>query len=228
MQAGSDQQGARQLQKIWPPRSNAHQRARRSRQPARERCRYGTHLQCDQLGSGRQCLPYHFRFAGKNNYHCALHRFMRFTQVAVLQAAVFDWERDRFLHLEGHDSPEFRLRFDEQEMIGRLQIQPLAQTFSHTGKRCADSARGAKEACNHLVKCQRRRQRDLWFALPDVDTAAMTEFHPTLSLQLPVTGADCIRVKAKPTRQFPCAGQALSGSQIVAQNTQNDLSHHGC
>jgi hypothetical protein len=26
-------------------------------------------------------------------------------------------------------------------------------------------------------------------------------------------------------RQFPCAGQALSGSQIVAQNTQNDLSH---
>ena len=46
-----------------------------------------------------------------------------------------------------------------------------------------------------------------------------------LSLQFPVTGAHCIRVKAKPTCQFPCAGQALSGSQVVAQNTQNDLSH---
>jgi hypothetical protein len=53
----------------------------------------------------------------------------------------------------------------------------------------------------------------------------MTEFHPMLSLQLPITGADRFRVKAKPARQFSCAGQALSGSQIVAQNAQNDLSH---
>jgi hypothetical protein len=45
------------------------------------------------------------------------------------------------------------------------------------------------------------------------------------AFELTVCGADGVGMEAEAPRQFARAGQALAGSQIVAEDGQNNLSH---
>jgi hypothetical protein len=118
---------------------------------------------------------------------------------------------------------QFFIRLDQQEMIGRLRLKPLAETCAQGGQGSAEFAGRAHELGNQLIECERRWQFGL--TVPNVDPAATAELNPTLPFQLPVARADGVGMEAKAPRQFPGTGQALPGRQIVAQNTEHDLGY---
>src|ERR1700752_1401964 len=63
------------------------------------------------------------------------------------------------------------------------------------------------------------------FGSPHVDSAAATKFHPAVTLQLAISGADRVGMQMKAPRQVARRGQTLAGREVVAQNAEHDLRH---
>ena len=59
---------------------------------------------------------------------------------ALVRIATPDQKIHRLLDLLRHNSSELFLRLDQQEMVGRLQFQPLPQAGAHGTKRSAKFA----------------------------------------------------------------------------------------
>ena len=53
----------------------------------------------------------------------------------------------------------------------------------------------------------------------------MTRLDPPCLLELTVDGAHGVGVQTQPARQLACAGQALAGAKIAAQNREQQLAH---
>lgn len=66
--------------------------------------------------------------------------------------------------------------------------------------------------------------RSLGFLAADINAAAMAELNPPLPFQFAIASADGVGMNAETPRQVSRAGQALPWSQIVAEDTQDDLS----
>src|SRR5229473_425434 len=75
---------------------------------------------------------------------------------AVVRIATLDRKIHRLSDLRHHNSSELFLRLDQQEMVGRLQFQPLPQTGAYGSKRSAEFARRAKKLGNQLIERERR------------------------------------------------------------------------
>jgi hypothetical protein len=53
----------------------------------------------------------------------------------------------------------------------------------------------------------------------------MAKLHPPFPLELPVSGADRVGMKSKSPRQFSRTRQTLPRSEVVAEDTQDDLGY---
>lgn len=82
-----------------------------------------------------------------------------------------------------------------------------------------------KEARYELIQGKLRRLRSHFFGFSHIDAAAFAELHPVLVCELAVTGADRTGMKMEASRQFARTGEPLFGSQITAEDVQNDLGH---
>src|SRR5437899_11934959 len=80
-----------------------------------------------------------------------------------------------------------------------------------------------KEARDELIEGKLRRLRFHFFGFSHVDATTLAEFNPVLVCKLAITGADGIGMKMEASRQFARTREPLSGSQIAAEDTQNDL-----
>src|SRR6266436_2546746 len=124
---------------------------------------------------------------------------------ALVRIATPDRKIHRLLDLLRHNSSELFLRLDQQEMIRRLQFQPLPQAGAYGTKRSAEFACRPKESGNQLIERERRRWSQLRFALPDIHSASMAKLNPPLAFELTVAGTDRVGVKTEAPRQFPRA-----------------------
>src|SRR6266481_1544454 len=174
-------------------------------------------MQREHVGAFWQRLP----------HGCAIRKHHRNGAVqslrAVVQIATLDRKSHRLPELRSHNSSELFLRLNQQEMIRRLQFQPLPQTGAHGTKRSAEFAGRAKQASNQLIERERRRGNQVRLALPDIDAAAVAKLNPPLPFELAVASTDCIGMKTESTRQFSRARQALPRREVVAEDPENDL-----
>src|SRR6202030_1366298 len=116
---------------------------------------YRAKMQREHVGVFWQRLP-HGCAIGKHDRNGAVQRLR-----AVVRIATLDLRSPRLPDLRRHNSSELLLRFDQQEMIGRLQFQPLPQAGTHGTKRSAEFARRPKEPGNQLIERERRRWSQL-------------------------------------------------------------------
>jgi len=62
--------------------------------------------------------------AGKRGEDCALENARL---MGILRGATFYWKRDGVLHFEDEDATKFFVGFEQQEMVGGLEVEPLAK-----------------------------------------------------------------------------------------------------
>src|SRR5579863_1040247 len=98
-------------------------------------------------------------------------------------------------------------------MIGRLQIQPVADTRAYNCQRSPQFTRCTKEIRDNLIERKRWRERYLRFGLTHIHTTSVSKLNPALPFQFPIARAYRIGMKMKSPRQFSCAWQPLPGSQ---------------
>src|SRR6185437_10447949 len=90
-------------------------------------------------------------------------------------------------------------------------------------QRKAEFARGSEQISNGMIQCNGRAKRRVRLAVSDIDTASAAKLNPAVALKLAIPGAYGVWMQPKPTRQIPDAWQALSGSEVAAEDPQNDL-----
>src|SRR5258708_31958954 len=100
----------------------------------------------EQVEAFWQCLP----------HSCAIREHTRNGAVqslrAVVQIATVDRKSHRPPDLRHYNSSELFFRLDQQEMVRRLQRQPLAQTGTHCNKRSAGLERRTNKFRNKAIK----------------------------------------------------------------------------
>ena len=220
MKSRGSQHGARQLQKLRPSRCDPHQGARRRWQPSSQRRSYRAKTQRQQFRSVRQCLPHVAGVIGECDWNTSFQHLS-----PICQSATHHRQPHRLLYLRRHNSPKFFVRFNQQKVVGRLQLQPLAQTSAQRRKRNPLLPRRAEDACNQLIQRERGRKLHLRFVSPHKNAAPAPVFNPSLPRQLPVTRTHGVGVQMKSPGQLSCAGQPLARHKIVSQNSEHDLRH---
>src|SRR5271168_27365 len=220
IEARGGEHGASQFQKSRPARGDAEKYAGRRGQPSGQRRGHGTNLQREQFDAVRQRLPHGFFLAGQRDADSA-HKLRRILQ--IVQAAASNRQRNNLLHLDGENAPQFFVGLDQEKMIGRLQLEPVAQAGAHGGQRNAELARRKQQFSHKLIERMRRRERGFGLGVADVAAAAAPEFNPALALELAIAGADGIRMQSEAPGQLASARQTLACGQIIAQDAENNL-----
>ena len=107
-------------------------------------------------------------------------------------------------------------------MIGRRSDEPVGNAGADGRRGQAELADCAEEAGDMLIENLLRGGGRLRVC-PDINTAAMTPLGPAFPLQLAVTCAYGVGVDGKAAGQFTRAGQTVAGTQVAAENGQDDL-----
>src|SRR6266853_3344677 len=102
-------------------------------------------MQREHVGAFWQRLP-HGCAIRKHDWNGAVQSLRALVRIATL-----DRKSHRLPDFRGHNSPELFLRLDQQEMIRRLQFQPLPQAGAYRTERSAEFARRTKESSNQLI-----------------------------------------------------------------------------
>jgi sec-independent protein translocase protein TatB len=181
---------------------------------------HGPHLQSQHLGPGRKQLTYFYNPVWQGEWNPA-----RSGSRATIHAATNDGKAGHRFDFRSQDPSQLFVWFDQDKMIGRLQLHPLPQTRLQLRKWDAQLACGNQKTRNHPVKRQPIRRRRLGLVGPDVDSAAAAKLHPTLAFELAVSRADGVGMQVKAPRQIASTGEALSRREIVAQNAEHNLGH---
>jgi hypothetical protein len=218
MESGGLQHGAREGQEGWVGGGDADEFARGCGEPFGERSWNRTNLQGEKVGPFGKGTPDGGQAIGKDNGDGAIKILP-----GVVDAATVDRKAHGLLDLEGEDAAQVLVGFDEQEMVGRLHVEPLTKAGAHNRERRAKFTGGTKKSGDQTVESEGRRRRQVRLALAHVDTAAVTEFNPAFALELAVSGADGVGMQAKTACEVACAGESVSGGKVVAQNSEDDL-----
>src|SRR6185312_12784034 len=89
-------------------------------------------MQRKEIGSSRQSFSHRLHLAWKSDGNAGVERVFI---VAGTQVGAFDGKSYCRPHLRGDNLPQFGIGFDEQKMIGRLQLEPMAQPSTHRAER---------------------------------------------------------------------------------------------
>ena len=108
-------------------------------------------------------------------------------------------------------------------MIGTLHRERTLHSRLYLSQRISLFTEISEEACDDLIECQSIIE-GLVISRSHINTTAFAKLNPATAREFAIRRADSVGMDVVPARQIARARQTLGSLQIVADNSENDLS----